>query len=261
MSKFCSLFSSSSANSTYISSSAGAILVDAGSSAKQITLSCQQHGLDVDEIRAIFVTHEHSDHVKGVRVLANRLGVPIYATQKTLEAMIQKNIVDEKNDLIPIDQKGVESAGMKITPFSTMHDSADSVGYAIMLPDGRKISVCTDLGTVTDSVFRAIDKSDLILLESNHDITMLKYGPYDPSLKRRILSEYGHLPNTECASTALKLLENGTTRFVLGHLSRQNNTPQKAYSETKRAFDSIGAEEYFDYILNVATDDNEVIRI
>ncbi|MBQ7654791.1 MAG: MBL fold metallo-hydrolase [Clostridia bacterium] len=261
MSKFCSLFSSSSANSTYISSSGGAILVDAGNSAKQILLSCQNHGLETDGIKAIFVTHEHSDHVKGVRVLAKNLGVPIYATAQTIMAMRSKNIVDDKTELIPIDSSGAQAGGMKVVPFSTPHDSADSVGYNIFLPDGRKISICTDLGVVTDSVFQAIDKSDLILLESNHDITMLKYGPYDPALKRRILSQFGHLPNTECAETALKLLESGTTRFVLGHLSRQNNTPKKAYEETKRAFSSIGAEENFDYTLTVATDDNEIIRI
>lgn len=260
MSKFCSLFSSSSANSTYISSSGGAILVDAGNSAKQILLSCENHGLDTREIKAIFVTHEHSDHVKGVRVLASKLGVPVYATEKTLEAMIQKNIVDEKTELIPI-ESGAQAGGMEIIPFSTPHDSADSVGYCIFMPDGRKISICTDLGVVTDGVFQAVDKSDLILLESNHDITMLRYGPYDPALKKRILSEYGHLPNIDCAQTALKLLQSGTTRFILGHLSRHNNTPKKAYDETRKAFDSVGAEENFDYILSIATDDNEVIRI
>lgn len=261
MSKFCSLFSSSSANSTYISTSTGAVLIDAGNSAKQIILSCENHGLDVDAIKAIFITHEHSDHVKGVRVLANKLNVPIYATKKTLEAMIDKKIVDCKNTLIPIDASGAEAGGMEIFPFSTPHDSVDSVGYRINLPDGRKISTCTDIGTVTDGVLKAVSGSDLVLLESNHDVFMLKNGPYDYYLKQRILSSTGHLPNDECAKTALKLLESGTTRFVLGHLSRQNNTPQKAYGETKSAFDNVGAEENFDYTLCVAGDDNEIIRL
>ncbi|MBQ7580232.1 MAG: MBL fold metallo-hydrolase [Clostridia bacterium] len=261
MSKFCSLFSSSSANSTYISSQGSAILVDAGNSAKQILLSCERHGLETDEIKAIFITHEHTDHVKGVRVLAGKLGVPVYATEKTLQSMINKKVVDEKTEIIPVSPAGESVGGMEIIPFSTPHDSVDSVGYVVMLPDSRKISICTDLGVVTDTVFNAVSKSDLILLESNHDINMLKNGPYDPALKRRILSQFGHLPNTDCAATALKLLESGTTRFVLGHLSKQNNTPKIAYAETKRAFDSIGAEENFDYTLSIASDDNEIIRI
>ena len=255
------MFSSSSANCSYISSSGGAILVDAGNNAKQILLSCENHNLETDKIQAIFITHEHTDHVKGVRVLAKKLGVPIYATQKTLDEMINKKAVDEKNVLVPIDSSGAEAAGMHIVPFSTPHDSVDSVGYTITLPDLRKISVCTDLGTVTDTVFEAIRGSDMILLESNHDVFMLKTGPYDYYLKRRILSDHGHLPNIECAKTAVKLLHSGTTGFILGHLSRQNNTPVKAFDETKSAFDAVGAKENLDYTLSVATDDNDVVRL
>lgn len=261
MSGFCSLFSSSSANCTYIYSSDSAILIDAGASAKQILLSCDNHNLPVENIKAIFVTHEHSDHIKGLRVLSQKLGVPVYATKETIEKLIEKNYVDGKTDLRAIDQNGAEAGNMKILPFTTPHDSAHSVGYKIYLPDERKISVCTDIGTVTDNVFNSLKESDLVLLESNHDLQMLLNGPYVYNLKQRIMSKNGHLPNHECAKTVVELLKSGTTRFVLGHLSKQNNTPQKAFSETKLALDSIGAKENIDYKLTVAEDENKIIRI
>ena len=261
MSRFCSLFSSSSANSTYISSSSTAVLIDAGASTKQILLSLENHGLDEKSIKAIFVTHEHSDHTKALKVLSGKLGVPVYATRKTLEVLIEKNLVDEKTKLVEIDDSGAIIDDLQVVPFHTPHDSADSVGYNIFLPDERKISTCTDLGIVTDTVFKALDGSDLVLLESNHDLQMLKNGPYVLSLKKRIMSDNGHLPNHLCAEAASKLFQGRTTRFVLGHLSKQNNTPQKAFNETKKAFDLLGAKENIDYTLCVGGDCNEVIRL
>ena len=261
MSRFCSLFSSSSGNSTYIGTANNGILVDAGVSAKQQLISCVNSGIDIDSIRAIFITHEHTDHVKGLKVLAKKLKVPIFATEETLVAMCEKDMVDENNELRVIDERGAEICGMEIMPFTTPHDSAHSVGYTINMPDERKISVCTDLGTVTDRVFKAISGSDLILLESNHDVDMLKSGPYPYSLKQRILSTYGHLPNEMCAETAVKLLKTGTTRFVLGHLSKENNTPEKAWQTSLSAFEDAQARNNVDYQLFVAGNNNGLIRI
>lgn len=261
MSKFCSLFSSSSANCTYISSSNSAILIDAGASAKQIITSCEAHGLSTQYIKAIFVTHEHIDHVKGVRVLSKKLGVPVYATRETIDAIIEKNLADDTTDFRSIEEQNIKIDEINVTCFDTPHDCAHSVGFNIFLPSGRKISTCTDLGVVTENVYKALLGSDLVLLESNHDISMLRYGPYVYSLKQRILSNIGHLPNTQCADTAKKLLKCGTTRFVLGHLSRQNNTPQLAFEETKKAFDSVGAKQNIDYTLTVAGDNNKVILL
>lgn len=261
MARFCSLFSSSSANSTYIGTPSDGILIDAGASAKQLTLACEQENIDLRSLRAIFVTHEHSDHVKGLRVLADKLKIPVISTEETLLELQSKSYVSEKTDCRVIEKKGITVGDMEIIPFDTPHDSVHSVGFRVNMPDARVISVCTDIGTVTEEIFSSIKGSDLILIESNHDINMLKNGPYPYDLKMRILSKTGHLPNTECAETAAKLLENGTTRFVLGHLSRQNNTPETAFSETKNAFDNKNARNNIDYQLFVAGDRNKMIKL
>lgn len=261
MARFCSLFSSSSANSTYIGTPDSGILVDAGASAKKITEQCDKNGIDIDTIKAIFVTHEHIDHVKGLRVMAEKINVPVYATVETLEALEDKNMLSPKMNVIPIDEKGVEIDGMEILPFTTPHDSAHSVGYTVDMPDERKIAVCTDLGTVTERIFNAIKGSDLILLESNHDLNMLRNGPYPYTLKQRIMSNYGHLSNESCADLSTKLIESGTTRFVLAHLSKQNNLPTIAHNVTETALNNIGARDCIDYRLFVAGDDNELIRL
>ena len=261
MARFCSLFSSSSGNSTYVGSASCGILIDAGASAKQLICAVQDEGIDINTLQAVFVTHEHSDHIKGLRVFCEKLNIPVYATRETLDVLKSKNNISEKIENYEINERGALVGDMEIIPFSTPHDSVHSVGYKITMGDGRIITVCTDLGTVTPEILNALSGSDLVLLESNHDIQMLKSGPYPYELKSRILSKIGHLPNTECAETAVKLLNNGTTRFVLGHLSHQNNTPEKAFSETKTAFDNCGARENVDYKLYVAGDRNKMIRL
>lgn len=259
MAKFCSLYSSSSGNCTYIGSSHGGILIDIGVSAKRTEEALSGIGVDPSSIHAIFVTHEHSDHIKGIKVFAARHKIPVYASAGTLSGMEKLGAVDSRviTDIVP--SSGIEAAGMFIRPFRTPHDSNESTGFGIITPDSKRISVATDIGTVTDTVMEAIYGSDLILLESNHDIGMLQNGPYPFFLKERILSNHGHLSNEKCAETAVKLLESGTTRFVLGHLSKENNIPSLAFETTKAAMTMAGAKENADYLLSVAGDLNPVI--
>jgi len=141
---------------------------------------------------------------------------------------------------------------MKIISFRTPHDSRESVGYVITLPGGRKAAIVTDLGIMTDEIMAAISGCDLVLIESNHDVRMLENGEYPYYLKRRILSEIGHLSNDGCAQAVTKLLKSGTTRFFLGHLSRENNTPELAYQNTYSALVQCGAVEGQDFLLSVA---------
>lgn len=252
LSRFCPLFSSSSGNSIYIGGSDGGILVDAGVSARQLTESLNRLEIPLDSIRAILITHEHSDHVKGLRVFAKRMGVPVYTSPGTAERLRKNGTADGSFSLSEIACQPFESTGMRITPFHISHDCAEGYGYVLELPDSRRAAVVTDLGQVTPEVLRAVSGCDLVLLESNHDFGMLRNGPYPLYLKQRILSKFGHLSNQACAETALRLMEAGTTRFFLGHLSRQNNTPQLARQATRDFLIANGAQERLDFMLEVA---------
>lgn len=261
MAKFCSLFSSSSGNSTYIGSSQGGILIDVGVSAKKTADALKNIGVDPNSIAAIFVTHEHYDHINGIRVFSERHGVKVYSSAGTLEGMEEAGVITQKvcADVIP--QEGMEAGGMFIRPFRTPHDCRESTGYTIVTPDGKRLAVATDIGKITDEIMNAVYGSDLILLESNHDVGMLKNGPYPYYLKERILSNHGHLSNESCAEAAVKLMQSGTTRFVLGHLSKENNIPALAFETTRAAMKMAGAVENIDYLLSVAGDRNPVIAL
>ncbi|MBQ2841617.1 MAG: MBL fold metallo-hydrolase [Clostridia bacterium] len=261
MAKFCSLFSSSDGNCTYIGCSHGGILIDIGVTAKKTELALADIGVDPRSLSAIFVTHEHSDHIKGIRVFAERYGIKVYSSAGTLAGMEELNAVTAKTKTDVIPEKGVEAGGMFVRAFRTPHDSRESTGYSIVTPDGKRLSVATDIGTVTDSIMSAVYGSDLILLESNHDVGMLQNGPYPYFLKQRILSNYGHLSNERCAEAAVKLMEAGTTRFVLGHLSKENNIPSLAFETTHAAMTMAGAKENIDYLLSVAGNNNPVIAL
>ena len=159
-----------------------------------------------------------------------------------------------------IPDEGVEVGGMVVKGFATSHDCSQSLGYTVETPDERKLSVLTDTGFVSEEMYSAVEGSDLILAESNHDIGMLRNGPYTYALKRRILSDKGHLSNLACADLVTRLVENGTTRLVLGHLSKENNIPQLAFQTSFAALETMGAKEGSDYMMYVAGSDcREVI--
>lgn len=261
MAKFCSLYSSSSGNCTYIGSSHGGILIDVGVSAKRTECALNGIGVDPSTIEAIFVTHEHSDHIKGIKVFAARYGITVCSSAGTLAGMEEQNALTPKIKTVVMPDSGIEAAGIFVRPFRTPHDSRESTGFSMVTPDGKRISVATDIGEVNDTVMNAIHGSDLILLESNHDVGMLQNGPYPFFLKQRILSDHGHLSNDNCARTAVKLAESGTTRFVLGHLSKENNIPSLAFETTRSAMTIAGAREGVDYLLSVAGDINPVIAL
>lgn len=252
MSRFCTLCSSSSGNSTYIGHSGGGILVDAGTNAKQLTIAMEKINISPESIKGIFITHEHTDHIGALRVFASRHGIPVFASKGTLLALEKAGHLKGNFDVVEIDNKPVEICGMSVESVITSHDSADSRGYTIYMPDERKISVITDTGIVTQDIIDKATGSDLILLESNHDKSMLNNGPYPYYLKQRILSDKGHLSNEDCAKAACHFINTGTTRLVLGHLSRENNTSLTAKKVTADALGEMGAVEGIDYTLQVA---------
>lgn len=251
MAKVCPLFSGSSGNASFIGNSESGILVDAGVSCKQIVTALDAIGNGIDTIKGIFITHEHIDHVRGLRVLLKKYSIPVYASQGTLSYLADNDMLPENAVVNPI-SGAVEAGGMEITPFATSHDAAQSCGYSIKTADNRKICVSTDLGVVTAEVEQALLGSDLVILEANYEKRMLECGPYPYYLKRRIMGERGHLSNDNSAELALKLAENGTTRFFLAHLSRENNAPNVAYTAVTSALHGGGLCEGKDYLLTVA---------
>ena len=252
MSRICPLFSGSTGNSTYIGTKNGGILIDAGASMRGICDEITLAGGDISEILAIAVTHEHIDHIKGLKTILNRTNAKLLASEDTIEALANLDKIPAKTEVICLGDNTDDICGIGITRFATSHDCKGSSGYVLNLPDDKKVSICTDLGIVTNEVRNAISKSDLVLLESNHDIEMLKKGPYPANLKVRILSDRGHISNNACASELPFLLKNGTKRFILGHLSRHNNTPMLAKSCAEASLIDLSAHNGKDYILTVA---------
>lgn len=252
MSKICPLFSGSTGNSTYIGTKNGGILIDAGASMKGICSALERAGGTLDDIQAIAVTHTHSDHIKGLTTILKRTDIQLIATEETLKALQGMDKIPSGTKVMAIGESPVDICGIELNGFATSHDCQGSCGYTAILPDGKKVSVCTDLGVVTDSVRSAIMGSDVVLLESNHDIDMLKSGPYTPALKLRILSDSGHISNIACSAELKGLLNGGTTRFILGHLSRHNNTPLLAKSCAEAALIDMGAVNGRDCLLSVA---------
>lgn len=257
MARFCSLFSSSSGNSTFISSASTSILVDAGVSAKRMVKALTDREIDPKTIGGIFITHEHIDHVNAVRILATNNGIPVYATEGTLEALEESGVLNGKFPVNVMPEEGVAAGDLFIKSFKTPHDSRESCGYTVTLPDGQKAAIATDIGHMTEEIMQNLKGSGLVMLESNHDEGMLRNGPYPYYLKRRILSDVGHLSNNACAEAVTELLKSGTVRFFLGHLSRDNNFPALAYETSASALKTIGAVEGRDFFLEVNKIEND----
>lgn len=227
---FCSLYSGSSGNCIYIGTESTNILIDAGMSGKRIKYSLDEVGISPKDIDAILVTHEHSDHVSGVGVMSRMFNIPVYANNNTWNAMPASigNIKDE--NIKVIENGNMFSIGdIDIKSYSTPHDAADPVGYSFFNKN-KKVSIATDIGHTSSNVMKNIEDSDLILLESNHDVEMLKVGPYPYILKQRILSDVGHLSNDDAGKAIVELMGSKYMTIFLGHLSEQNNYPELAYA-------------------------------
>lgn len=257
MAKVCQLFSGSSGNSIYIGGADYGFLVDIGVSAKKCEQALRKIGVEPQSIKAIFVTHEHKDHVGGVRVFASRYKIPVFACPECLEELRFTGVLN--NTVTSFEMKGVlDFDGVIIESFYNSHDSVACVGYKFSLPEGRKIAVCTDTGYITDDAKKVlVGETDLIFLEANHEISMLENGMYPYILKKRILSLNGHLSNYACGEFAKELVKNGTTRIILSHLSKENNMPDLARGAVMSALSEIHARENIDFRLYVSKPEND----
>lgn len=252
MARLCTLASGSGGNATYISTGNGDILIDAGISCKALLNAIELCGGDVSKLSAVAVTHTHTDHIKGLKTFLKKTKLPLIASDETLEYLAKNDIIPTGIETIVADSGVLSVCDCAIKFFKTSHDAAGSGGYRITLPDGRRVAVCTDLGVVDENVRQNLIGCETVLIESNHDVEMLRRGPYTAQLKLRILSDKGHLSNNACAVELPSLLKSGTSRIVLGHLSAENNTPLLALSSARTALSQIGAEDGVDYILEAA---------
>lgn len=227
MIKFCNLFSGSTGNCTYISSENTKILVDAGVSCAKISKALSELDTNLDEIDAILITHEHSDHTKGLATITKKYHVPVYTAEKTWKSMDSLDIV-ETCKLFFTPNEEFEIGDFRILPFSIPHDAADPCGFTIYAQD-KKITLATDIGHLTKNIISHMEHSDILLLESNYDTETLKCGSYPYFLKERILGENGHLSNDNASKAISYLCKNGVNNIILGHLSKENNFPELAY--------------------------------
>lgn len=238
--QFSVLASGSSGNATYIENEGHSFLVDAGLSGRKMEELFAAIGKKMSDLDGILVTHEHSDHIKGLGIVARKHKVPIYANAKTWTAM------DGLVGAIPVEQRfhfdmdTVKTFGsLDIESFAVSHDAADPMFY-VFHAGGRKLSLITDTGYVSDRMKGVIQASDAYVFESNHDVGMLQVGRYPWSVKRRILSDVGHVSNEDAAVAMSEVLAEKPTRIYLSHLSKDNNMKDLARMSVEQTLQSKG---------------------
>lgn len=255
MMNLCSLSSGSSGNCIYVGTESTHVLVDTGVSKKRIM--DELHSLDMtpEDIQGVLITHEHSDHVQGLGVFSRKYHVPIYATRPTIDAILQIQSLGQIDPelFVPIEADEPFTVGdIRVEASRVWHDAIDPVCYQFYHQD-KKISICTDLGDYTDYLVEKLKGSDLLFIESNHDVNMLLVGPYSYPLKQRILGDHGHLSNDRSGEFLCELLNDHIKGIMLGHLSKENNIPELAYETVAFALkDNPYTKDVRDFHLQVA---------
>lgn len=240
---YCPLFSGSSGNSAFLSTPNTSFLIDAGLPGKSIINALESIQVDPRTLEGIIITHEHSDHIRGAGILSRKYNLPIYANANTWSAMAPAlGSIAPQNIRIFATNHDFFIGDCQIFPFAIPHDAAEPVGFTFF-HQGKKIAQATDLGHTPAALFNFLENSDIILLESNHDIQLLKQSARPAVLKKRILSNTGHLSNNHAAETCLRLAtEHGCRRFILGHMSGEANTAKVAWDTTKQHLELHGLE-------------------
>lgn len=237
------LFSGSSGNSLFIRIGDTRILIDAGKSMRTVRTALAQVGSDLCEIDAIFITHAHSDHTKGIPVIARSFDMPIHLTQDTAKQLICKGDIEYSRLNIHSERESVEIGDIRIHSFVTPHDCDGSVGYIIEIPGQYRFGICTDTGCISKEMVNELCICDGVVIESNYDEKMLQEGPYPYYLKRRIAANTGHLSNTKAAQLCCMLANAGVKKIMLAHLSQENNLPELALKKCCKALFEGGYED------------------
>lgn len=222
--KLIIIASGSKSNAALVEHDGAAVLIDCGVSRRALVTALCENGLSEQNLKAVFVTHSHSDHVCGLATLHKHLNIPFLSAADV--------------DLCQPMPEPFEDFGFKVSAFDCSHD-VRCVGYKITCA-GKSVCIATDTGVVTDGIRDALLGCETVVIESNHDIDMLRFGSYPPSLKSRIMSDKGHLSNKDCAELLCYLASNGLRRAVLAHLSENNNTPLVAKSTARERLDTFG---------------------
>ena len=235
----CTLASGSKGNATYITDGEKSILIDAGLSGIELKRRLTSRGLRPETLNAIIVTHEHTDHIRGVGILSRRYKLPVYINRKTQKASPQ---LGSLHDTIPFECGATfQISDFTIHPFSISHDAEDPAGFTIGR-NGTTMAIATDMGIATSMVKEHLKNCALLILEANHDPKMLETGPYPWPLKQRIQSRIGHLSNLESKKLLYELQHENLQHVILAHLSEINNTPQKAFKEITKALTHCKAQ-------------------
>lgn len=264
--ELCSIASGSSGNCVFVGTDETSVMVDAGISGKRVEAGLRTLDRSAADMDAILVTHEHSDHISGLGVLARRYEIPIYATAGTIRAVRSVSSLGKLPEGIFHEIRADESfsvGNMLVKPFSISHDAAEPVGYRLEC-EGKSVGIATDMGHYDEYTVRHLQKLDALLLEANHDVHMLQVGGYPYYLKQRILGDLGHLSNENAGKLLCRLLHDDLKTVLLGHLSKENNYEKLAY-ETVRTEVSLGENPYGsgDFDIRVAARDivSELITV
>ncbi|MBE5931851.1 MAG: MBL fold metallo-hydrolase [Lachnospiraceae bacterium] len=256
--KMMSIASGSSGNCTFVGTENTSLLVDVGISKKKISEGLSNINLDFTDINGILITHEHIDHIRAIGVIARAYGIPIYSTKDTCHEICKcKSLGNFDNSLLnPIEPDSKFTIGdIDIVPHSIWHDAADPLCYTLF-NNGKKISIATDIGNYDQYLINGLKDSDALLIESNHDLRMLQVGPYPYDLKRRVMSDRGHLSNEASGKLIKSILNDHIKAILLGHLSHENNYPELAYETVKLEIsDNPYTSDVRDFNLQVASRD------
>ena len=262
--RLCSIASGSSGNCIYAGSDDTHLVIDAGISGKRIEQGLNGLGLTTCELQGVLVTHEHSDHIGGLGVVARKSGIPIYATEGTINAIKRSSCLGKIDPGLFVRVKADEPfmvGDIRVTPIATSHDAAEPVAY-LMENGSKRAAVVTDLGVYDEYIVDRIKELDVLFLEANHDIRMLQVGSYPYYLKQRILGDKGHLSNENSGRLLGEVLHDNFKVVMLCHLSKENNYEELAY-ETVRLEVNLGDNPYNagDFPIKVAKRDvpSEVI--
>lgn len=252
--EFTTLASGSEGNCTYVGTENTKVLIDVGISCSKVEQFLKQINVDPSSLTAIFITHEHTDHIKGVSVLSRKYNIPIFATEGTFEALIEKfsNIKNSNKNFVYADEPIILN-DLYLMPFDIPHDAKQPVAYFIKY-NNFKLSILTDLGHISPNVIQNIKYSNAIILESNYDETMLKNGPYPAVLKNRILGDYGHISNEVSAKFLAAVFNQNLKNVFLAHISKNNNTPDLAFLTFKNILSEFRIKVNSDFLLHISKD-------